>query len=86
MIRRLLPSVAVLAVLLVPGRASAQQQGPGGSPDSVIAVGTRRVAPKTIAPSMIIRLVDVQPAVLMIPVSTIAKIPITARPRPRTKP
>jgi outer membrane protein insertion porin family len=43
-IRGLLPSVAVLAVLLVPARALAQEQTPGGRPDSVIAVGEKRVA------------------------------------------
>ncbi|HEY6060838.1 MAG TPA: outer membrane protein assembly factor BamA [Gemmatimonadales bacterium] len=43
MIRRLLPSVAVLAVLVVPSRASAQDQAPGGRPDSVLVAGQRRV-------------------------------------------
>ncbi|HSD31292.1 MAG TPA: POTRA domain-containing protein, partial [Gemmatimonadales bacterium] len=43
MIRRLLPSVAVLAVLVVPSRASAQDEGPGGRPDSVLVSGQRRV-------------------------------------------
>jgi outer membrane protein insertion porin family len=47
-IRRLLPSVAVLAVLLVPARASAQEQGPGGRPDSVLTVGSKRVAPAVV--------------------------------------
>ena len=45
MIRRLLPSLAVALVLLVPRLARAQEQtAPGGQPDSVVPIGMKRVA------------------------------------------
>jgi hypothetical protein len=53
---------------------------------STSTTGTRPVAPRPIAPSMMRRLVKLQPALLMIPASTITKIPHTARPNPRTNP
>lgn len=45
MIRRLLPALAVLSLQLVPRPARAQEQTvPGGMPDSVIAIGMKRVS------------------------------------------
>ena len=49
MIRRLLPTLAVVTTLLAPRAARAQEQtAPGGSPDSVIPVGMKRVAPAVV--------------------------------------
>jgi outer membrane protein insertion porin family len=47
-IRRLLPSLAALAVLLAPRPAWGQQDVAGARPDSVSVIGTRRVAPAVV--------------------------------------
>ena len=49
MSRRLLPSLAVLSILLVPRPARAQEQtAPGGMPDSVVPFGMKRVSPAVV--------------------------------------
>ena len=49
MIRRLLPTLAVVSILLVPRPARAQEQtAPGGMPDSVIPTGMKRVSPAVV--------------------------------------
>ncbi|MGH7538380.1 MAG: outer membrane protein assembly factor BamA, partial [Gemmatimonadales bacterium] len=44
MSRRLLPSLAIALILLVPRPASAQEELAGGQPDSVFVVGAKRVS------------------------------------------